>query len=161
MAVDQFLELDGIPGESVDKVHSGKIDILAWSWGLSQSGTTHVGTGSGAGKVSVNDISITKHVDKSTPNLIKAACSGKHIAKGKVIVRKAGGDSAVEYVVIELENIMVSSVSAGGSGGEESLTENVSLNFGKFKYVYTPQSSSGGGSGKVEAAWDIAKNTSA
>jgi type VI secretion system secreted protein Hcp len=43
MAVDFFLKLDGIPGESKDKAHKGEIDVLAWSWGMSQSGTMHMG----------------------------------------------------------------------------------------------------------------------
>ena len=80
MAVDAFLKLDGVKGESVSKGHQGEIDVLSWAWGLSQSGTTHSGTGGGAGKVNVQDISFTHYVDAATPNLIQACCTGKHFA---------------------------------------------------------------------------------
>lgn len=157
MAVDMFLELDGIKGESKDATHADKIDLLAWSWGMSQSGTTHAGTGSGAGKVNVQDISFTHYVDKSSPDLMLNCCNGKHIGKGKLIVRKAG-EQPLEYIVIELTNIIVSSISNGGSGGEERLTENVTLNFGEFKYIYTVQTDKGGKGEAPECAWKIPEN---
>ncbi len=60
MAMDQFLELDGIKGESTDKVHKEKIDVLAWSFSGSNSGSAHQGGGAGSGKSSFSDLSITK-----------------------------------------------------------------------------------------------------
>ena len=90
MAVDVFLKLEGIKGEAQDDKHKEEIDVLAWSWGMSQSGTTHMGTGSGSGKVAVEELSVTKHVDKSSPTLALHSCSGKHIPKGLLTVRKAG-----------------------------------------------------------------------
>ena len=77
MAVDMFLKLDGVKGESKDKVHTNEIDVLAWSWGMSNSGTAHVGGGAGSGKVSVQDLSFTKYVDSSSPNLMLNCCNGK------------------------------------------------------------------------------------
>ncbi|MCR9244808.1 MAG: type VI secretion system tube protein Hcp [bacterium] len=160
MAVDMFLEIEGkkIKGESRDKTHKDSIDVLAWSWGLSQSGTMHVGGGGGAGKVNVQDISVTKYVDKSSPDLAKACCEGKHFKDARLIVRKAGG-SPLEYLIIEMEKVLVSSVSTGGSGGEDRLTENVTFNFGKVKYKYQPQKDDGAkDGGVVEMGWDIAEN---
>ncbi len=56
-----------------DSKYKDEIDVLvAWSWGAAQSGTTHVGSGGGAGKVSVQDLSITKYIDKSSPTLFSA-----------------------------------------------------------------------------------------
>ena len=160
MAVDMFLKLDGIKGESQDGKHKEEIDILAWSWGMTQSGTTHMGSGSGSGKVSVQDLSLTKYVDKSSGTLINHACTGKHISKGKLIVRKAG-DKPLEYITVDLKDIIVTNVSSGGSGGEDRLTENVTLNFGEFKYVYTTQEKNGAAGPKVEFGWSIAKNEKA
>ena len=160
MAVDMFLKLEGIKGEAQDAKHKEEIDVLAWSWGLAQSGTTHMGSGSGAGKVSVQDLSITKYVDKASPTLALYSCSGKHIPKGQLIVRKAG-DKPLEYIKIDLEDIIVSHLSLGGSGSEDRLTENVTLNFGKFKYVYTVQEKTGAAGAAPECKWDIAKNESA
>ena len=158
MAIDAFLKIDGVKGESVVKGHEGEIDVLAWSWGLSQSGTTHMGTGGGAGKVSVQDISFTHNVDSSTPNLIQACCNGKHFGSATLILRKAG-EKPLDYVKIELTDIIITSVSTGGSGGEESLTENVTLNFAKYKYIYQPQDKTGAAKGgAIETEYDIAVN---
>jgi type VI secretion system secreted protein Hcp len=157
MAVDMFLELEGIKGEAQDGIHKEKIDVLGWSWSMSQSGTTHMGSGSGAGKVSVQDISVSKYIDKTSPTLASHACNGKHIPKGKLIVRKAG-DKPLEYITIDLTDIIVTAVSPGGSGGQDRLIENVTLNFGKFKYVYTTQASNGSAGPQVEFGWNIAEN---
>jgi type VI secretion system secreted protein Hcp len=157
MAVDMFLELDKIDGEAQDDKMKGKIDILAWSWGMSQSGTTHMGSGSGAGKVNVQDISVTKWVDVSSPVLMKKCTTGEHIASGKLTCRKAGG-TQLDYVTIEFKDCIVTSVSTGGSGGEDRLTENVTLNFGQYKVVYTEQTKDGGKGKQPEFAYDIAAN---
>lgn len=158
MAVDMFLELEGVKGESVDKTHKGKIDILAWSWGVSNSGTYHQGTGGGAGKASFQDISITKYIDAASAELMLYCANGKHFKKGKLIVRKAG-ENPLEYIIIELENVLVTSYSTGGSGGEERLTENVSLNFQKIKATYWTQSEKGGKGDSHDFGWDIAANS--
>ena len=39
MAFDAFLKLDGVKGESFDNTHKGEIDILSFSWGVSQTST--------------------------------------------------------------------------------------------------------------------------
>ena len=64
MAINSFLALGDITGESRDPEFADTIDVIAWSFGMSQSGTTHLGPGGGGGKVSVNDLSITKWIDK-------------------------------------------------------------------------------------------------
>src|SRR3712207_904120 len=150
MAVNMLLKIDPVKGESKIDKHHDQIDVLAWSWGMSNSGTTHTGTGSGSGKVSVQDLSLTKWVDKATPDLMLACCSGKHFDKATLTVYKAGGDAPVDYLIVDMENVMVTAVSSGGSGGEDRLTENVTLNFGKVKVKYTVQEKTGGGGAKPE-----------
>lgn len=157
MAVDMFLKLDDVKGESKDSKHKDEVDVLAWSWGMSQSGTTHMGGGGGAGKVNVQDLSLTKYVDKSSPNLIMATCNGKHYKEALLTVRKAG-EKPLEYIKVTMKEVLVSSVSTGGSGGEDRLTENVTLNFGWFKVEYTPQKADGTGDAAIEAVWNIAEN---
>jgi len=157
MAVDMFLKIDDVKGESKDSKHAGEIDVLAWSWGMSQSGTTHMGGGGGAGKVSVQDISLTKYVDKSSPNLMLACCNGKHYKEAVLVVRKAG-EKPLEYLKITMKEVIISSVSTGGSGGEDRLTENVALNFAEFKTEYVPQKADGTGDAAIEVAWNIAEN---
>ena len=158
MAVDMFLKLNNIDGESVDKSHAKEIDILSWSWGMSQSGTTHIAQGGGAGKVSVQDISITKYVDKASPTLMSKIATGEHITEATLTVRKAG-KTPLEYIVITMEDVLISSISTGGSGGEDRLTENITLNFARVKSSYVPQKADGSGDPAIEFGHDIAKNT--
>jgi type VI secretion system secreted protein Hcp len=157
MAVDMFIKIGDIKGESKDATHKESIDVLAWSWGLSQSGTFATGGGGGAGKVNVQDISLTKYVDSSSTALMLAACKGTHIKQAVLTVRKAG-DKPLEYIKITLDSVLVSSLSTGGSGGEDRLTENVSLNFAKFKVEYTQQAETGGKGTTSTAAWNITSN---
>jgi type VI secretion system secreted protein Hcp len=157
MAVDMFMKMTDIEGESQDSAHEKEIDVLAWSWGLSQSGTTHMGSGGGGGKVNVSDMSFTKYVDSSSPNLMLFCCNGKHIGEALLTVRKAGEDP-LEYLKVKMTDVIISSVSTGGSGGMDRLTENVSLNFGAVEVIYTPQAAAGAGEGEKTMTWDIAKN---
>ena len=157
MAVDMFIKIQGIEGESTDAKHAKEIDVLAWSWGLSQSGNFQTGGGGGSGKVSAQDLSITKWVDASSHALQAACCSGKHIPEATLVVRKAG-DKPLEYIKITLTDLLISSVSMGGSGGEDRLTENISLHFAQYKYEYTPQKRDGSGDAAKSSGWDFSKN---
>ena len=158
MAVDMFIKIDGVDGESKDKSHGDEIDVLSWSWGMSQSGSFHVGGGGGAGKANIQDLSFTKYVDKSSTPLMLKCCKGEHIDKATLTVRKAG-TSPLEYVIINLEKVMVASVATGGSGGEDRLTENVTLNFAKVEVKYQPQDDKGGpDGGSVDMTWDVEQN---
>jgi type VI secretion system secreted protein Hcp len=158
MAVDMFLKLGAIKGESKDTKHKDWIDVLAWSWGASQSGTAHMGGGAGAGKVSVQDLNFTHYVDAASADLLKAICTGKHVDEGTLVVRKAGGDDALEYIKIKMNTVFVTGLHTGGSGGEDRLTENCTLNFEKFKYEYKQQTERGGAGSTHDVQYDIAAN---
>lgn len=157
MAVDMFLKIDGVKGEAQDSKHKEEIDILAFSWGLSNSGTHGVGGGGGGGKVSVQDISFTKYVDKSSPDLFLSCSNGKHFKSADLVVRKAG-ETPLEYMKYKFSDVLVTSISTGGSGGEDRLTESVTLNFAKVEFEYTAQKADGTGEGAAKAGWDIKKN---
>ena len=131
-AVDMFLKLEGIPGESKLIGHIGEIDVLAWSWGAAKSSKC----------VGVQDISFTHWVDLAAPKLIAGVGTGQPIPSAKLIVRKAG-EIPLEYIVLEMTNVLVTSVSTGGSGGEDRLTENVTLSFATMKFTYTSQTATG------------------
>ena len=164
MAMDMFLVFTASPdikGETLDKTYSadGGIDVLAWSWGESNSGSAHMGGGSGAGKVNVQDLSFTKYIDKSSCPLMDACAKGTHIKSAKLIIRKAGGNP-LEYMKITLTNVLISSYTTGGSGGEDRLTENVSLNFQQVQVDYQVQKEDGTGEAGGNFGWDIAANKS-
>lgn len=159
MSADMFLKMDPIKGESRDKTHKDAMDVLAWSWGMSNSGSAHVGGGAGAGKVHVQDLSVTKYIDKASVDLMKSCCNGKHFDSATLIVRKAG-ENPLEYLTITMTEVLVTSVSTGGSGGEDRLTENVSLNFAKVKVDYKLQEKTGAGGAAPTMTWNIAENVS-
>ena len=158
MALDMFIQIGKLKGESVDKTHAGKTDVLAWSWGVSNSGSAHVGGGAGSGKANVQDLSFTKYIDKSTPDLLLSACNGKHHDDALLIVRKAG-EKPLEYLKITMTEVLVTSVSTGGSGGEDRLTENITLNFAQVKVEYVEQTKGGGTGEKPSMLWKIAENS--
>lgn len=157
MAVDMFLSLDGIKGESADAKHKGEIDIQSFSWGLSNMGSGHRGTGSGTGKVDVADITIQKTIDKSSPSLMLACANGKHIAKGKLTVRKAG-ENPLDYLTVDMENIFVSSYQTSGASGGDTPSESFSLNFVKVKLEYWTQTAKGAKDENATFSWNIAQN---
>jgi type VI secretion system secreted protein Hcp len=124
---------------------------------MSNSGSAHVGGGAGAGKVNVQDLSFTKYIDKSTPDLLLACCNGKHFDTATLTVRKAG-EKPLEYLIITMEDLIVTSVSTGGSSGEDRLTENVTLNFARVKVNYKEQTATGGVGATPQMGWNIAEN---
>jgi type VI secretion system secreted protein Hcp len=158
MAMDMFIKIKGVTGESKDAKHKNEIDVLAWSWGMSNSGSAHVGGGAGAGKVNVQDLSFTKYIDFSSTALALSCCSGKHFDDAVLVVRKAG-DKPLEYLKITMEEVLVTAVSTGGSGGEDRLTENVTLNFAKVKVEYQKQGKDGAADGgPATLGWNIQEN---
>lgn len=127
MSVDMFLKIDGIEGESQSSKHKGEIEILSFTWGLSQTGSPR-GGGGGAGKVNVQDFSIVKQLDTATPQLIELACRGEHVGSALLTLAKAGGNGGQEYLKIKLTDILVSSYSTGGSSSVMP-AEQVSFSF--------------------------------
>jgi len=160
MAIDMFLKIDTIKGETTDKefVKAHAIDVLAWGWGVSNSGTTHMGGGGGSGKANFQDLSVTKYVDSSSHALLGACATGEHFTKASLHVRKAG-KTQQEYITIEMKEVLVTSVSTGGSGGEDRLTENLSLNFAEVKFTYKPQKPDGSLGDALPFTYDIAGNS--
>lgn len=157
MAVDMFLKIEGpkIAGEAQDKAHGKELDVLAWSWGISNGGTTHMGGGSGAGKASFQDLSCTTYYEKSTHELMKSCTKGTHHEKITLTCRKAG-DNPLEYITYTLEDCIITSVSTGGSGGEDRLTVNFSINFGAFSVLYKEQDKKGAEASQTQFGYDIA-----
>lgn len=159
--LDVFLTLDGIEGESQDAALSKQMQLMSWSWGLSNDGNFHMGTGGGSGKVAVQDITVTKRTDIATPSLVQACTKGTHIATGKLTFRKAG-DDPIEYMTIELSQILISSISLGAAGGQDDslMYETLSLNFAQFVLTYNEQSETGATGANAVAKYNMPKNTS-
>lgn len=158
MALDMFLKVDDVKGESQDSAHKDEIDVIGWKWGMSTAATTHAGSGGGMGKANVENLVLTKWIDKATTNLVMATCSGKHFKEALFTVRKSGGEKPVDYLKMTMKEVIVASVSSGATGSDDRLTETVTLNFAEFKLEYTPQKEDGTADAAIAIEWNIAKN---
>ena len=157
-AVDYFLKIDGIDGESADHKHKGEIDIDSWSWGEHQSGTHGAGGGGGAGKVSMGDFHFVMRVNKASPKLMLACADGEHIKKAVLTCRKAGKEQQ-EFLKITMSDLLVSSFQTGGSGHSDVVPqEQISLNYSKIEFEYKEQKADGTLGGAVKAGWDVKAN---
>jgi type VI secretion system secreted protein Hcp len=158
MAVDYFLDLKGIKGESQDSVYKGWIDIYSWSFGATQSGSGgHVGGGSGAGKVNMHDITVSKRTDTSSADLFLKCANGKHYDEATIIARKAG-EKTLDFLKIKLTQVLVTSYQLGGSHGDDTPTESITLNFTKINMDYKVQKPDGSGEPAGQMGWDVAAN---
>ena len=152
-----FLDIAGIPGESTDPAHTNQVDVLAWSWGMSSSGSAQTG-GGGTGIASFQSVNVTKYVDKASPPLMLACAKGIHIPMATLYVRNTD-TNPIEYFKIQLTNVLVTTVSTGGSGGEDQLTENVSLNFANVQLDYIPVKPDVDAGTPFSFRWDIPSNS--
>lgn len=157
MSVDYFLKIDGIDGESTDSKHKNEIDVLSWSWGESQSGTSAGGGGGGAGKVSMQDFSFVMNVCKASPKILLSCANGEHIKKAVLVCRKAGKEQQ-EYLKITFSDLLISSYQTGGSSGDVTPVDQVTLNFSKLEYSYAPQNEKGALGTPIPVHWSLKEN---
>ena len=157
-AVDYYLKLDGIDGESQDSKHKTEIDVESWSWGESQSGTHSGGGGGGAGKVQMQDFHFVMKMNKASPKLMLACATGQHIKKAVLTCRKAGGKQE-SFLKVTFTDLLVSSYQTGGSGHSDIVpTDQISLNYSKIEFEYKEQKPDGSLGGTVKAGYDIKQN---
>lgn len=160
MAIDAYLQIESIKGESQDSKHKDWIEIFSVQWNVHQPRASTVSTAGGHtnGKAELSEISFKKLADLSSPILQQTCAMGKTIPKAKFeFMRADGNGEPVKYYTVELENVMVSSVSPStGEGGV--ITERVSLAYSKIKWGYTQQKIAGGTAGNTSGGWDAAAN---
>src|SRR5206468_10164240 len=157
-AVDFFLKIDGIEGESGDHKHAKEIQLESWSWGETQSGSHSAGGGGGAGKVSMQDFHFVMKINKASPKLLLACASGSHIKKAELICRKAG-TTQQEFLHVIMDDLLVSSYQTGGSGhGGVVPTDQISLNYSKIEFEYKEQKADGSLGAPTKAGWNLKEN---
>jgi type VI secretion system secreted protein Hcp len=140
MASDIFAKLGDIKGESGDSKHKDEIEVLSYSWGVTNSGSMAHGSGGGEGKATFHDLSFVHKIDKSSPVLLQTCATGAHLKEATITHRKAGKGQQ-EYLVVKMNDVIVTGVTHGGSGDGDS--ENVSLSFAKVSLEYKPQKPDG------------------
>jgi len=158
MAVDYFLKIDSIPGESTDAKHKNEIDLQSWSWGESNAGKSDAGGGGGSGKVNMQDFHFTMRINKASPKLFLACASGQHIKEALLTCRKAGKDQQ-EYLKIKFSDLLIASYQTGGSGGDEVPLEQISFNFSKIEQTYAARKPDGTLDSPVVHNWSVKTNT--
>ena len=156
-AVDYFLKIDGIPGESNDHKHKDEIHVESWSWGETNGGSFAHDGGGGAGKVAMNDFHFVMKVNKASPKLFLSCATGTHIKQATLTCRKAGKEQQ-EYLKVTFSDLLVSSFQTGGSAGEVIPVDQISLNFAKIEVEYKPQDAKGQLGGAIKAHYDLKAN---
>jgi type VI secretion system secreted protein Hcp len=152
MASDIFAKLGDIKGESLDSKHKDEIEVLSYSWGVSNAGSMGRGSGGGEGKATFHDLSFVHNIDKSSPVLMQYCATGVHIKEATITHRKAGKQQH-EYLVVKMNDVIITGVTHGGSGDGHS--ENVSLSFAKVAVEYKPQKADGSLDAGVHFKYDI------
>jgi type VI secretion system secreted protein Hcp len=151
MAVDMFLKITEIPGESSDAKHKDEIEIVSFSFGESNS-TSSTGGGGGVGKVAMQDFHFVARTSKASPRLFLHCANGAHIKEAFLTVRRAG-DSPVEFVKWRLTDLLVSSYQQAGA--DDGPSDQFSLNFAKIEVEYTPVDERGSPGEPIRAGWDL------
>ena len=157
MAADIFAKLGDIKGESLDSKHKDEVEVLSWSWGVIQPGVIGTGGGASAGKANFNDFMFTHRLDKASPNLLKACATGEHIKEATITARKAGKGQQ-EFLIIKMNDIIVTSVALSSAADTAAASENVALRFAKVDFEYKPQKPDGSLDAGVHFKYDIKAN---
>jgi len=153
MSTDSHIKFDGVDGESTHKDHKGEIEVLSWSWNVSNNSSL-AGGGSGKGKANPGDFVFTHTYDKASPILAKQCASGKHFKTVKLTARKAG-EGQKDFLVVSMKEVFITAVSpSGGHGGE--IIENVAFTYKDIEFEYKAQDDKGGLGGAVKFGWDVA-----
>jgi type VI secretion system secreted protein Hcp len=151
MASDTHIKFDGVEGESTHADHKGEVEVLSWTWGVSNA-SNPVGGGSGKGKASPGDFHFTHLYDKSSPILAKKCAQGVHFPTVTVTSRKAG-EGQKDFLKVTMKEVFISSVQPSGSSGGE-IMESVSASYGTIEFAYKPQDEKGALGGEVKFTWE-------
>jgi type VI secretion system secreted protein Hcp len=162
MAVDIFAKLGDIKGESSDAKHKDEIEVLSFSWGVTNvppaGGGGGGGGGGGASKATFHDLSIVHRIDKASPKLLLACATGKHLPDATITHRKAG-KAQQEYLIVKMNDVIITGVVHSGTAGPQDTTsETVSMAFAKVDFEYKPQKQDGSLDAGVHFKYDIKSN---
>jgi type VI secretion system secreted protein Hcp len=159
VASDIFAKLGDIKGESLDDKHKDQIELLSWSWGVANSASASTGSGGGAGRASFHDLSFTHKIDKASPLLLRGCATGQHLKEATITRRKAGKGQQ-EFLVIKMNDVIITSVTEADQGGA-SQVETVTLAFAKVDVEYRPQRADGSLDAGIHFKYDIKANKEA
>ena len=151
-----FLKIGNIKGESTDSKHKDEIEVLHWSWGVTNAATTGPGGGGAVGKPSFTDLNFTHRYDRAAPLLWRACAVGQHFSEATLAGAKQG-KGPQDYLVIKMSDVVVTSASASDSTGGDAI-ESVGVKFAKVDVEYNPQKANGSFDASVRFKYDIKTN---
>jgi type VI secretion system secreted protein Hcp len=157
VAVDYFLKIDGIQGESFDVKHKGEIQLESFSWGETSASGAGPGGGAGAGKVHIQDLVVTMVVSKASPKLMLGCATGKHY-KEAVLTARRTGKAQQEFLTFKFKDVVVTSYQTGGSAQGDVPIDQASLGFATIQLEYRPQKADGSLDTPVKSGWDLKQN---
>jgi type VI secretion system secreted protein Hcp len=152
VASDIFAKIGDIKGESLDDKHKDEIEVLSWSWGVTNAAKV-TGSGGGSGKASFHDLSFTHKIDKASPVLMKGCATGQHLKEATITHRKAGKGQQ-EFLIIKMNDVLITAVTDADSS-EDGHLETVSLVFAKVDLEYRPQKADGSLDAGIHFKYDI------
>ena len=149
-----YVKFDGVDGESTDDSHNKWIDVDSVAWGMSQpAGAT--GPTRRRGDVVMEDIAITKEIDKSSPKLQEKCAKGEVIPKLEIEVTRSYGSSSQTYYRYELKNVMITSYITSLDNSEETPTDTFTVSYEEIKITYTETEDDGSSKGNVEWEFNV------
>lgn len=154
MAVNAYLFIDGVEGPSTSK--TGHIDVLSFSWGVSQTSTYGAGASgmeAKAGRADFSNLSIMKVLDKTSPLLCDHCASGDILKKVYILYDKPVGTQQEDYFRIYLKDALITSVQLSGSN--ENPTESVSFAFQAVEIAYKAEKDDGSLDAAVPKGYDL------
>ena len=157
MAVDMFLKLDGIAGGSTNAAHKDEIEILSFSWGVSNSAPVAATGGGGAGKALAGDASFVIRSSLAAPPLFLACATGKHIKSGIFVIENPAAQRAFRFYQLSLTDILVSSFQSGGSNADVPF-DSFSLAYRTLRVRFNEASPTGAVGRFTDAAFDFVHN---
>ena len=139
--LDVFLNIMGIPGESVSTRHANEIVVTGIGWDFLSNAAIGGGTGD-AGSVPrhVGPICFVKNLDSASPRLMQAAASGETLPQATFAFAKAAANP-VDYMTWRLTDATISSFRTGV--GVDALKEKTTLAFAKVRVEYRKQNPDG------------------
>jgi type VI secretion system secreted protein Hcp len=158
MALDAYMKIDGIAGESKDGGYGEWIEITGYNFGSSQSTTVTASSAGGAasGRTRLTDFHVTKELDRASPKLLGASCAGQHLKQVTIALHRSGGEK-VKYFEVVMDEVIISNFTQIAIDGIPF--ESIDFNYGRITTTYVQQNRTDGtGGGNVIDGWDQIAN---
>jgi type VI secretion system secreted protein Hcp len=155
VAVNAYLSIKGIDGPSTSKPKH--IDVLSFSWGVSQTnvyGAGSSGKEAKAGRADFSNLTIMKVLDTTSPLLTDHCASGDILEEVYLVYDKPVGDKQEDYFRIYLKDAQITSIQLSGSN--ENPTESLSFAFQAVEIAYRGEKENGQLEAAIRKGYDIA-----